>query len=72
MSEQRVDRNDTLLLTSEDRAKGFSIVSDDYHNVTVLKRGKPFAWFSSRVTGELLREFLKLAIDYEKSGIPRE
>ena len=47
-------------LTTEDRASGFSIVADDRHNMTLLKWGKPVAWFSAVVPGEVLRQFLEL------------
>ncbi len=63
--EQEVDRDDSLLLTSEDRANGFSIEADESHNITLLKWGKPVAWFSVIVTGEVLRGFLKLVKDSE-------
>ena len=56
---QEVDRGDSLL-TNEDRANGFSIVADDHHNITLLQWGKPVAWFSSAVPGEVLRQFLEL------------
>jgi len=58
--EREVDRGDSLLLTNEDRANGFSIVTDDHHNTTLLKQGKPVAWFSAAVTGEVLKGFLEL------------
>ena len=54
---QEVDRGDSLLLTSKDRADGFSIAADDRYNITLLKWGKPVAWFSVAVTEEVLREF---------------
>ena len=48
------------ILTDKDRANGFSIVADDCHNMTLLKWGKPVAWFSAVVPGEVLRQFLEL------------
>jgi len=45
------ERNDSLLLTSEDKANGFSIVADSHHNITVLKWSNRVAWFSAVVTG---------------------
>ena len=63
-----LDKDDFLLLSSKDRANGLSIVADDRHNITLFKWGKPTAWFSSAVTGELLREFVELVKDREKSA----
>ena len=54
-------------LTTEDRANGFSIVADDRHNITLLKWGKPVAWFSPAMPREVLREFLELIKDCERS-----
>ena len=65
---QEVDRGNSLLLTSEDRVDGFSIVADDRHNITLLKWGKPVAWFSVAVSREVMREFLKLVKDCERSA----
>lgn len=65
--EQEVDNGDSLL-TSEERANGFSIAVDDHHNTTLLKWGKPVAWFSAAVTGEVLREFLELVKDCERNA----
>lgn len=70
--EREVDRGD-FLLTDDDRANGFSIVTDDRHNTTMLKQGKPVAWFSAAVNGEVLRVFLGLVKDCErraKGGSP--
>ncbi len=67
-SEREVDRSGSLRLTSEDRANGFSIVTDDRHNTMLLKQGKPVAWFSAavNVNGEVLRGFLGLVKDCER------
>ncbi len=65
--EQEVDRDDSLLLTSEDRADGFSMVADESHNITLLKRGRPMAWFAATVTEEVIVAFLKLVKDSEQS-----
>jgi len=65
---QEVDRGNSLLPTSEDRANGFSIVADDRHNTTLLKWGKRVAWFSAAVTEETLRAFLELVKDSERSA----
>jgi len=66
--EQESNEGSSLLLSSEDRASGFSIVADDCHNITLLKWGKRIAWFSPAVTGEVLREFLALVKDCERSA----
>lgn len=63
--EKEVDRG--FVLTSEDRASGFSIVADDRHNITLSKWGKPVAWFSAAMTREVLREFLELIKDCERN-----
>ncbi|MBA7690959.1 hypothetical protein ES703_99495 [subsurface metagenome] len=57
-SEQGLDKGDSLLLSSEDKADGFSILRDNRHNITLLKWSKPVAWFSAAVTEETLRAFL--------------
>jgi len=59
--------NNNALLTSEDRANGFSIVTDESNNITLLKWSKPIAWFSAVVTEEVVVAFLKLIKDSERS-----
>jgi len=57
---KEADRSDSLL-TSEERASGFSIVVDEHHNTQLLVWGNTVAWFSSAVTAtEVLRGFLDL------------
>ncbi len=63
---KEVDRGDPFVLTSEDRANGFSVVADDCHNITLLKWGEPAAWFSAAVTREVVKEFLELIKDCER------
>lgn len=65
--EQGLDKSDLLLLTSQDRAKGFSIARGDHRNTTLLKWGRPIAWFAATVTEEVVLAFLKLIKDYESS-----
>lgn len=65
--EQEIDRANSLLLMSEDRANGFSMMTDESHNVTLLKRGRPMAWFAATVTEEVIMAFLKLIRDSEQS-----
>ncbi len=66
-SEHELRRDGSLLLTSEDRANGFSIVVDESHNVTLLKQGRPMAWFAATVTEEVIVAFLELIKDSERS-----
>ena len=66
--EQRLDKGDPLFLSSEDRADGFSIVSDNRHNITLLKWSKPVAWFSAVVTKETLTAFLGIVKVYERNA----
>ncbi len=63
----RLNKSDALLLTGEDRANGFSIARDDHRNTTLLKWGRPIAWFAATVTEEVVVAFLKLIKDYESS-----
>ncbi len=65
--EQWPHRDNSLLLTSADKANGFSLVIDDDNNISLLEWSKPVAWFSAVVTEEVLRGFLKLAKDSERS-----
>jgi len=65
--EKEVDRGDSFVLTSEDRANGFSIVADDHNNITLLRWRKPVAWFSAAVTRKVVREFLELIKGCERS-----
>jgi len=69
MSEQEADRGESLLLTSEFRANGFSVVTDGGSNTTLLKWGKPVAWFSAAVvSGQLIRVFLELIRECESGA----
>ena len=54
------------LLTSEDRANGFS-VTDSHYNITLLKWSKPVAWFSVALSEETLRAFIEVVKDYERN-----
>ena len=56
------------LLTDDDRANGFSIRANDDHNITLLKWSKPVAWFSAAISGEVLKGFLELMKDCERSA----
>ena len=54
-----------FLLSNEDEAGGFSMARDSRHNITLLRRSKPIAWFSAAVTEDVLRAFLKLVKEHE-------
>ena len=58
----------SLLLVSEGRANGFSIVADDRRNTTLLKWDKPVAWFSAAVSEETLGGLLELVKACERSA----
>jgi len=60
------------LLTTEDRANGFAMVVDDRHNITLSKWGKPFAWFSAAVCGEVMRAVLEIMRSREKEAQARK
>ena len=49
-----------MYLSSKDRNGGFSIVLDDYHNMTLLRWGRPVAWFSVALSEETLMALVKL------------
>jgi len=50
----------SLILTSADRAGGYSIVADERHNISLLRWSKPVAWFSAMLSQETKRAFLEL------------
>lgn len=58
--EQRIEGGDCTLLTSEERVDGFSIEADSRHNITLLRWGKPVAWFSAAMSREVVRALLDL------------
>ena len=49
-------------LPSEDRMAGFSTTADSRNNVTLLKWGKPVAWFSA-----MLEKAIKVFIESVKT-----
>ncbi len=65
---REVDRGNSLLLTSEGRADGFSVVTDGRGNTTLLRWDKQVAWFSAAVTGETLRALSELVKSCERSA----
>ncbi len=64
-SENDLHGDDSLLLTSEDKTNGFSIVGDESHNITLFKQGRPMAWFAATVAKEVIMAFLGLIKDSE-------
>jgi len=65
--EQESNKVDFSLLSSEDKADGFSVVTDGRHNIILLKRGKSVAWFSAVVTEEVVRSFLEMMKDCDRN-----
>ncbi len=63
----KIERGDSLLLMRKDQANGFSTMADGYHNLTLLKEGKLIAWFSRVMSEEVLKAFMELVKDFEKS-----
>jgi len=63
--EQESDQGGSLLLSSEDRADGFSIMVDNRSNITLLRWSKPVAWFSAALSEEALKAFVVLVKGYE-------
>jgi len=47
-------------LPSEDRMAGFSTTADSRNNVTLLKWGKPVAWFSTMLDEETVETFAEV------------
>ncbi len=60
------DRDTPFVLSSTDKDNGFSIMTDDRHNIILLEWNKPVAWFSVIVTKEVIREFVELMKCYAK------
>jgi len=66
LKEPRYQNEYQQVLTTEDRANGFSIVADDQHGITLSKWGKLVAWFSPEVCGEVVKAFLEVVKNYER------
>ncbi len=54
-------------LTTADRANGFSIITDDHRNMTLLKWGKKVAFFSAIVPVKEVRASIELIKFCEKN-----
>ncbi len=55
------------LLSSEDKADGFSITFDNYGGVTLLRWGRQIAWFSAAVCGEVLQALVEVVKAVERN-----
>jgi len=65
--EQESNKADFSMLSSEDKADGFSVATDSCHNIVLLKRSKPVAWFSAVVGEEVQRALLEMVKDCERN-----
>lgn len=60
------DIDTPFVLSNTDKDNGFSIITDDRHNIILLEWNNPVAWFSAIVTKEVIREFVELMKCYAK------
>ena len=60
------DIDTPFVLSNADKGNGFSIITDDRHNIILLEWNNPVAWFSAIVTKEVIREFVELMKCYAK------
>ncbi len=60
-------KSDSLLLSSKDKVDGLYILTDKDLNITLLRGGRPVAWFSAMMTEERLKAFLEVMKDFERS-----
>jgi len=67
-TEQHGDGWESEILTSQDRVNGFSAQLGDARNITLLKWGKPVAWFSAAVSTKTVRAIVRLIIYCEEGG----
>ena len=65
-TEQYADGRESELLTSQERGNGFSVQLGDARNITLLKWGKPVAWFSAAVSTKTVRAMVRLIIYCEE------
>lgn len=70
-TEQHGDRKESELLMSQNRASGFSVQSNDGRNITLLKEGKPVAWFSAAVSVETVSAMVRLIESREECTVQR-
>lgn len=53
-------KGNPLSLSSEERADGFSVVTGDGNNITLLRWSKPIARFSAALSEETVKVFIRL------------
>jgi len=58
-------KHEDLLLSDEDRAIGFCIITDKSDNITLLKRGRRVAWLSASMSKEMVKAMVELVKEYE-------
>lgn len=63
--EQDRDKYSYLFLSSEDRANGFAIETDERNNITLLRGSKQLDQFSRALSKETVKVFVRLVRDYE-------
>jgi hypothetical protein len=66
-TEQHGDSRESEFLTGQDRANGFSVHMNNGRNVSLLKEGKPVAWFSAAVLPETVRAMVRLIANREEA-----
>ncbi len=62
--EQDRDKYSYLFLSSEDRANGFAIETDERNNITLLKGNEPIARFSRIMSEKTVNAFVELIKGY--------
>ena len=68
---EEFDRITPFVLSSTDKDNGFSIMTDDRHNIILLEWNKPIAWFSAAMSTDVIREFIELMKCYaEHKRVP--
>jgi len=67
-TEQRGDRESSEILTSQERANGFSMQLSEDRDITLLKQGKSVAWFSAAVSAEAVKAIVSLIASCEKAS----
>jgi len=55
-----------LLLSDEDRAIGFYIMTDRRDNIALLKQGRRIAWFSASLSKEMVKAVVTLVKEFER------
>lgn len=55
-----IAKEPSFILGNEEKDNGFSLMTDEYHNKTLLKHDEPVAWFSAAMSTDTIREFIDL------------